>query len=263
MACHRNDRLQPGFTLIELLVVIAIIAVLAGLLLPALASGRAAALRAACINNLRQVGIAMQTYASDHDGRIPFGPQAPPFTSPASFYPSTGTPTSLLSLQSGAPVGLGLMLANSLAAQPRVLFCPGSDQPVDARKELSRVGRLQAQGSYYYRHGGNTELFDPPGQVWPPTPIRLETLGNNRKGQPITALAIDMQYDAPMGLEDFNVVSRSHHRRLNVSVLHADGHVVNRPNKDGRFRVVIPDATQVRDSFNRILSVFERADLEP
>jgi prepilin-type N-terminal cleavage/methylation domain-containing protein len=259
----RNRSRQPGFTLVELLVVIAIIAILAGLLLPALATGRAAARRAGCISNLRQVGIAMQTYASDHDGRIPFGPKAPPFTSPANFYPSTGTPTSLLSLQTGAPVGLGLLLTNSLAAQPRVLFCPGADQPVDATRELARVGRLQAQGSYYYRHGGNTELFDLPNLPWPPAPIRLESLGRNRQGQPISALAVDVQYDAPEGLSDFNVVTRSHHRRQNVSVLHADGHVVNRPNRDGRFSVAILEASQVRDSFNRILTVFERADLEP
>lgn len=260
---RRNRPGEPGFTLVELLVVIAVIAILSGLLLPALANGKAAAQRAACISNLRQVGIAIQTYASDHDGRIPFGPKAPPFTSPASFYPSTGTPTSLLSLQSGTPVGLGLLLTNALTAQPRVLFCPGADQPVDATRELGRVGRLQAQGSYYYRHGGNTELFDPPDLPWPPSPIRLESLGSNRQGQPISALAMDVQYDAPEGLSDFNVVTRSHHRRLNVSVLHVDGHVVNRPNRDGRFSVSIPEASQVRDSFHRILTVFERADLEP
>ena len=202
-------------------------------------------------------------YADEYEGRIPYGPKAPAFTSPASFYPSTGAPTSLLSLQNGTPVGLGLLLERHLAGQPKVLFCPGADQSVDADVELAKVGRQQAQGSYYYRHGGNTKLFDSAAATNVPTNLLLDNPGTNRLGQTIRALALDTQFLCPPDLEVFNVKPHTHHQQKLTSILFTDGHVVSHPNRDARFTVDLSDYAALHDAFNKILQAFEQADAEP
>ena len=63
--------IHRGFTLIELLVVIAIIAILAGLLLPALTSAKKKGHRIVCVSNMRQIDMAFRMYRSDHEERFP------------------------------------------------------------------------------------------------------------------------------------------------------------------------------------------------
>ena len=67
-----NTKFRLAFTLIELLVVIAIIAILAALLLPALQSAREKAQRTACLNNEKQLGLALNMYLTDAQDYLPW-----------------------------------------------------------------------------------------------------------------------------------------------------------------------------------------------
>lgn len=67
----RRSQYQRGFTLIELLVVISIVALLIGILLPALSGAREAARMVYCLNNSRQMALATVNYAFDHDADLP------------------------------------------------------------------------------------------------------------------------------------------------------------------------------------------------
>ena len=170
------------------------------------------------------------------------------------FYTATGNVTSLISLYDGSPVGLGLLLDGYIADQPKVLFCPDADQHTDAEIELSRVGELQAQCDYYYRHASVALLYGQPETFH----VRLTNLGKNRNQKMISALVMDVQFLANESLSVFGVVTRTNHDRKAVNILLADGQVVRQDNSDDTFTVDIGGYPY--DALDKILLAFELAD---
>jgi anaerobic glycerol-3-phosphate dehydrogenase len=147
-----------------------------------------------------------------------------------------------------------LLLDGYLSEQPKVLFCPGADQHTDAEVELSRVGKLQAQCDYYYRHASVAMLYGEPTEFH----IRLTDLGKNRNGNRISALVMDVQFLANESLSVFGVMTRTNHNRQVVNILLADGQVIRQDNSNGRYTVDIGGYPY--DALDKILEAFELAD---
>jgi prepilin-type N-terminal cleavage/methylation domain-containing protein len=141
--CHRNQTKQKrtltdmkdhkkqkkAFTLIELLVVIAIIAILAAMLLPALAAAKRKAQKINCVNNLKEIGIAIRIWEGDNGDKYPMA--VPAAQGGASDYLQHCNNNSMNSLTTDLTLSPGqtfMVMSNELSA-PKILNCPSDATP--------------------------------------------------------------------------------------------------------------------------------------
>lgn len=232
---------KTGFTLIELLIVIAIIAILAAILLPALRAARGRAQRATCLNNMRQLGMAILMYSADNRDWMP----------PADFTGGNWRTDSNLwpRMWIGAihPYIEGDAWDDGGPATSAILFCPSEDDLPEIL-EFTIGGNNYRAGNYLYaRRLGYVDGDDliARKRIQARSPSDSAILIDGRASSSPLGIVFDFA-DEDNDLDLDRVTAQAHPRHTGgVNVLFADGHVAFDNSVDWENATEITDAADL------------------
>ena len=215
IGCQGPALRRAAFTLIELLVVVAIIAILAAILLPTLSKAKESAHRITCTNNLRQMGVAFQSYSVDWDGWGPVGPLNVSNGTSDAYWMSL-----IASYLGGNPATMNpsnFNAANRPDRMMKIFQCP------------STWNRFQMWGPCSY--GANFFMTGPypaaasPGFMWP---LKLTGPQANQKAASLVLVGESVAWNSV--LQKWNAVSLYDYLHVKQrNFLLADGHVESVP----------------------------------